>query len=374
MGKRFLSYAWIFFTAVLVFILATEGCSRAPEPEGVDIVKALSETPPNDCFATASEPADIAFPRDLGPHNAFRTEWWYYTGNLGTPEGRHFGYQLTFFRHAFSCEPANGPSKWRTRQLYLAHYAVTDTETGRFYSKYRINRESLGIAGAQSSPYRVWIDDWQVKEKDSGLVLAASDEKIRLDLTLLTEKPAILQGDKGFSRKGPEPFNASYYYSFPDIKTSGKVEINGKVYTVRGRSWFDHEWSTSALSSNTAGWDWFSIHLEDGRSLMLCRVRDKEGISNGFGFGSLSYSDGRIRILSETQFQLSPTGYWQSPATGKRYPLNWEISIPSEHLLLVAAPVIPNQEHTHMTTYWEGAVRYTGKNIKGTGYIELTGY
>lgn len=374
MKKNFIFFAWIFFPAALISVLATAGCSRAPEPEGINIVRALSETFPNDCFQAASRPADIVFPRDSGPHNAFRTEWWYYTGNLETPEGRHFGYQLTFFRHAFSCEPAAGPSKWRTRQLYFSHYALTDTESGRFYSKFRMNRESLGIAGAQASPYRVWIDDWQVREKDGGLVLEASDEGIRLDLTLFAGKPVILQGDKGFSRKGPEPFNASYYYSLPDIKTSGKVEINGTAFPVRGRSWFDHEWSTSALSANTAGWDWFSIHLEDGRSLMLCRIRNREGISNGFGFGSLSRSDGRVRILSETEFQLSPTRYWKSPATEKRYPLNWEMSIPSEQLFLLAAPVIQNQEHTHMATYWEGAVRFTGKGIEGSGYIELTGY
>jgi len=374
MEKPFLSYARIFFLSALISALAAAGCSRSPEPEEINIVRSLSENLPNDCFQAASSPADIVFPRDSGPHNAFRTEWWYYTGNLETPEGRHFGYQLTFFRHAFACEPTAGASKWRTRQLYFSHYAVTDTESGRFYSKFRMNRESLGIAGAQASPYRVWIDDWQVREKEEALLLAASDEEITLDLTLLAEKPVILQGEKGFSRKGPEPFNASYYYSFPDIKTSGRIVINGKAYPVRGSSWFDHEWSTSALSSSTAGWDWFSIHLEDGRSLMLCQIRNQEGISNGFGFGSLSHSDGRVRILSETEFELTPTRYWESPATGKRYPLNWEISIPSEHLFLMAVPVIQNQEHTHMVTYWEGAVRFTGKGIKGSGYVELTGY
>lgn len=374
MKKQILSHIRVFFLIALVSASAMTGCRKISEPESLDIIQALSDTLPNDCFQAASHPADIKLPRDSGAHEPFRTEWWYYTGNLETPEGRHFGYQLTFFRHAFSCEPANGPSKWRTRQLYFSHYAVTDTETGRFYSKYRINRESLGIAGAQSSPYRVWIDDWQAREKEGGISLEASDEEIRIDLTLLAERPVIFQGDNGFSRKGPEPHNASYYYSFPAIRTSGHIEVNGTAFPVRGLSWFDHEWSTSALSTSTAGWDWFSIHLEDGRSLMLCRVRNKEGLSNRFGFGSLSQSDGRVRIISEPEFHLNPAGYWQSPATGKRYPLNWEISIPSENLSLMASPVIPNQEHTHMTIYWEGAVRYTGKDTKGLGYMELTGY
>lgn len=350
------------------------GCNPAPEQDRINISKILSSTTGTACYEKADAPLAIDFPRDSGPHNTFRTEWWYYTGNLETSRGRQFGYQLTFFRQALSCEPVKGASKWRTRQLYFAHFAVTDIREKAFFSDFRMNRQSLGIAGAKSVPYTVWIDDWQAGQADNHLVLTAKGKKAAIKLFLNREKPVILQGNQGLSRKGREPFNASYYYSLPRLEANGTIEIGPDIYRVTGKSWFDHEWSTSALGADVAGWDWFSVHLNDGRDLMVCRIRKADGTPSKYGFGSISFSDGTYVILSAGGFSIKTKKYWKSPATGRQYPSGWEIFLPGYSLVLTAVPMVQNQEHTHMFAYWEGAVHFSGKGITGLGYAELTGY
>lgn len=357
-----------------MFGLSLPGCSPPQEPDKIPIAQALSAPGAGDCFQRATTPGAIEFPRDLGPHDMFQTEWWYYTGNLKTSSGRHFGYQLTFFRRALSCEPVTGDSQWRTRQMYFAHFAVTDTQDNAFYSDQRMNRQSLGIAGAQSRPYGVWIDDWQAKQANGGLVLLARGEKTRIRLHLTASKPPILQGVQGLSPKGPEKSNASHYYSLPRLETQGVLEIGPNRYTVRGHSWFDHEWSTQALDTDVAGWDWFSVHLDNGQDLMVCQIRKADGTPNGYGFGSISFPDNTHKILGPDDFSLHTQEYWTSPATGRRYPGKWTLTLPGLGLSLAILPVIQNQEHTHMLTYWEGAARFEGKGIRGLGYVELTGY
>lgn len=360
----------------IVFLLAViTGCKEKQVFKSVDIVDALSGSGEVDCHDTVTMGKTISFPGDAGSHDNYKTEWWYYTGNLKTDRGRHFGYQLTFFRQALFCGRTGGSSKWRTRQVYFAHFAVTDTRADQFYSDLRMNRHSIKIAGAESSPFRVWIDDWQVKEEAAGRFrLTADNRKTRLDLTLVPGKPVILQGKKGFSRKGPAGTNASFYYSFPRLETAGTIQIRDQVFPVTGNSWFDHEWSTSALDRHTAGWDWFSAHLDDGRDLMLCRIRDAEGRPNGYGFGSVSRADGQYTILSQEQFRVIPEKFWKSPDTGKAYPLHWEVSVPSEGLFFSVRPLVKHQEHHHVFAYWEGVVRFEGAGVNGLGYIELTGY
>ena len=372
---------WIrsLFLLFPLLVLAAGGCGPA-ENDGVNVVRALSAEAEADCFEKAVLPAALKFPQDHGPHPSFQTEWWYYTGNLRTDEGRHFGYQLTFFRRALACEPAvrqaTGTSRWRTRQIYFAHFAVTDTHGNRFYSSSRMNPQSLGIAGSQAVPFRVWIDNWSAGEEAGEVVLTARERDTILNLRLTRKGPIVLQGDRGFSRKGPGLTNASYYYSFPRLMTQGTLTLGSQTHRVTGSSWFDHEWSTTALGRDVTGWDWFAFHLKDGRNLMVCQIRDAAGRSNGYGFGSLSRSDGSYEILKGDQFFITPTGHWTSPATGKRYPGEWEIHLPGKALTLQVVPVIPHQEHTHMTVYWEGAVKIKGINqkIQGQGYAELTGY
>lgn len=365
----------------IVFVCLGGGC-RSEETDRIDIARALSAETGGDCYKAALYPGTLQFPRDHGPHNDFKTEWWYYTGNLKTEQGRHFGYQLTFFRRALACGPLTGVSKWRTRQLYFAHFAVTDTRGDHFYSGFRMNRESLGITGSRAMPFRVWIDNWSADGSKDQVVLTAEDNQTTLNLGLTPEKPLVLQGDKGLSRKGPGATNASYYYSWPRLATKGTLKIGSQIHAVSGSSWFDHEWSTTALGRDVAGWDWFAVHLDDGRDLMVCQIRDSQGSPNGHGFGSFSSPGKRVDILGEGQFSIIPEGYWKSPSTGRRYPAGWKISLPGHGIVLQVKPVIPNQEHTQMFVYWEGAVRVSGEDVKskvpgtvnGAGYVELTGY
>ncbi|ACN17354.1 putative ABC-type transport system, hydrolase component [Desulforapulum autotrophicum HRM2] len=364
--------AHIIIAGLLAF--TASGCNRPPEPERINIARVLSSTEPAGCFDTAKSSIDIELPKDAGPHDAFKTEWWYYTGNLETSRARHFGYQLTFFRQALSCEPVGGTSKWRTRQLYFAHFAITDTRNNAFYSNFRMNRQSLDIAGATSLPFQVWIDDWHVTQAGTNLTLAAKGDTMKLQLTLTAEKQVVFQGNNGLSRKGKKPFNASYYYSIPRLETHGTVSIGTDKYQVKGKTWFDHEWSTSALGDDIAGWDWFSAHLDDGRDLMICQIRQADGAPNGYGFGSLSRSNGTYEILSEAQFSIRALRQWKSPTTGNQYPSLWDIKLPDHGINLRVTPVIQDQEHTHMMAYWEGAARFKGKGINGLGYVELTGY
>jgi predicted secreted hydrolase len=359
--------------AVILTGIFLQGC--APQEEDrIDIAQALSDVRGIDCFDSVTAPRPLIFPEDAGPHETFRTEWWYYTGNLTTGQGRHFGYQLTFFRQALSCEPVTGDSRWRTRQLYFAHFAVTDTQNKAFYAASRMNRESLGIAGSRAQPFHVWIDDWQVQQSNEHLVLTAQDGDISLSLELTRTKPAIFQGERGYSQKGPGTGNASYYYSFPRLSTRGTIAIDDNRFQVSGTTWFDHEWSTTVLGDEVKGWDWFSAHLADGRDLVVCRIRNADGTSNGYGFGSISFADGTYEILSESDFTLVPKTYWKSPDTGTRYPVVWHLTIAAHNLDLMVEPVINNQEHTHAFAYWEGAMRFFSPNVQGMGYLEMTGY
>jgi predicted secreted hydrolase len=369
-------------------LLLLSGCSVPQETgETVNIAEALSSDVGDTCYDQARLPGVLNFPRDYGPHPTFKTEWWYYTGNLKARGGRHFGFQLTFFRQALDCDVADGPSAWRTNQLYFAHFAVTDTENNRFLSAQRMNRGSLGIAGTQAVPFKTWIDDWQSAAVDGGkgdLLLTArarADKEpgrpdFSISLTLTHQKPKILQGDRGLSRKGPGPADASHYYSFPGMKAVGAVTVAGETIGVEGYSWFDHEWSTAALGADVTGWDWFAIHLDKGpltgADLMVCQVRNREGEPNGYGFGSISFADGRFVILRESQFLITPDRYWKSPDTGRTYPAGWTVVLQEQNLSLDISPVMDGQEHTHMFPYYEGAVRV--RDGSGLGYVEMTGY
>ncbi len=238
-------------------------------------------------FARATAPRPFSFPADSGPHPEFRTEWWYYTGNLETAAGRHFGFQLTFFRTALAPPAARAtdrsapsPSAWSARQLYLAHFALTDTAGRRFHAWSRLDREALGLAGAQASPFRVWLEDWSAESDAPGglpVRLRAAEGDVAIDLVLASEKPVALQGDRGLSRKGPEPGNASYYYSLSRMTARGTVRAGGEALAVSGLAWMDREWSTSALGPELVGWDWVALQLDDGRDVMLYRLRRRDG-------------------------------------------------------------------------------------------------
>ena len=375
---------YVILPLLVVAGLAWVFAARAPRQLGASLVAAAA---PGDAsgFARADGPRPLAFPQDHGPHENFQTEWWYYTGNLTADTGERFGYQLTFFRRALLPpeQRASRPSAWAAEQVYMAHFALTDAAGGEHHSFEKLGRGAAGLAGAQAVPFRVWLDDWLVEETTGGsngspARLRASAEDISLDLTLRDLKGPILQGDRGYSRKGPEPGNASYYYSLPRIATSGTVTVGDQTFKVDGLSWMDHEFSTSALGVDQAGWDWFSLQLDDGSDLMVFQLRRADGSLDPFSSGTLIAPDGSTRALGPGDFGLETTAQWRSPRTGVTYPSGWVLTVPAVDLRLTITPLLADQEMNVSYAYWEGAVKTDGavggKPVSGNGYMELTGY
>jgi len=339
-------------------------------------------------FARAFEPRPFEFPADHGPHPEFQSEWWYFTGNLDAEldegTGRRFGYQLTFFRRALAAgEPARA-SRWATRQAWLAHFALTDADaagSGRFRAFERASRGALGLAGAELAPLRVWLEIWEaasVGPDTFPLRLAAEEDGVALELELRPAKPLVLHGESGLSRKGSQSGNASFYYSATRLETSGTVRAGGASFAVRGFSWMDREWSTSALEPGQVGWDWFALQLDDGRELMLYRLRREDGSADPASSGTLVERDGRSRALAANEASVEALATWRSDASGATYPSRWRIVVPSAGLSLEVRPLVPEQELRLTFRYWEGAVEVEGlargAKVDGRGYVELTGY
>lgn len=338
--------------------------------------------PPDADFARVLGPAPLEFPRDFGPHPAYQTEWWYYTGNLDAPDGSHFGFQLTFFRRGLD-SPARlveRSSPWAAGQIYLAHFALTDVGANRFRSFERIERGAAGLAGASADPgYRVWLDDWRIEQVGSDRYrLQARQGELSLDLTLVDRKGPVLQGDRGYSQKSPGAGNASYYFSQTRLLTTGQVEADGKRFEVSGVSWMDHEFSTSALSKGQVGWDWFALQLNNGTEVMVYRIRRADATADPFSSGLFVAADGASRPLDVAAVKIEALGEWKSPHSGGAYPAGWRLRVPEAGLDLEIQPWIPDQENHLSFTYWEGAVKLTGTAggtpVAGNGYVELTGY
>jgi predicted secreted hydrolase len=359
----------------------------APAEVGADVVGYLSGDAAAG-FARVTGPEPLAFPRDEGPHPAYQTEWWYYTGNLEAPAagGRRFGFQLTFFRRALrprGAGPTPDDSAWRADQLYLAHFALADPSGKRFHSGERLERGALGLAGAIADPFRVWTDDWSVARVGGSaerpeVRLRAAQGDAALDLRLEPLKDRVLHGERGYSPKGSQPGNASMYLSFTRLAAGGTLRVGGQDLAVTGLAWMDHEWSTSALAADQLGWDWFSLQLEDGRDLMLFQLRQEDGGLSASSSGSLVAADGTLRHLGRADFRLAVTDHWTSPRSGARYPAGWRLSVPAEGLDLVLEPQLADQELDVGLRYWEGSVRVRGRDaagpVTGYGYAELTGY
>ncbi len=331
-------------------------------------------------FARALAPRPFAFPRDHAAHPEFRHEWWYVTGNLRDAQGRRFGYQFTLFRFALQPEPLPGASAWRTRQVYMGHFAVTDVTGGRFLANQRFSRAALGLAGASVEPLRIWLDDWSLSaaEEGAGWRLAAAQEGAALELSLMPLKPVVLQGERGLSRKGEEPGNASYYYSQTRLATRGNLTLDGERYPVEGASWLDREWGTSALAADVAGWDWFALQLHDGRDLMLYHLRRADGTPSPYSAGVVVDGAGHAVPLRLRPDTLAVTATWRSPQTGVEYPAAWHLRLPDQGLELDVRPRLADQEWDRAVRYWEGAVVVSGRSpegaVDGSGYVELTGY
>lgn len=335
----------------------------------------------NEGFARALKPRVFSFPSDHGPHNAFRSEWWYFTGNLKDGQGRQFGYELTFFRFAAKAGTPDSKSVWRSNQTYMAHLTLTDVQGNHFYTDERFSRAGNDLAGASDKKYQVWLYDWSAKtqgETDFPLRLQAKSHDFAIDLLLTSPKSYVLQGDQGLSRKSREPGNASYYYSYPRLTTEGTVNVAGKQFSVTGTSWMDREWSTSALSSEQSGWDWFALQLSDNTELMFYRLRRKDGQADSNSAGSLVLADNAKVALKDNDVTIKILDSWTSPHSKITYPSRWHLAIPSQGLEVEVVPLLSDQELNVSYRYWEGAISVKGtKNgqpISGQGYVELAGY
>jgi len=331
-------------------------------------------------FSRALEPHAFSFPRDHGAHPDFRTEWWYFTGNLDAVGGRHFGFELTFFRYAIrppSQELAG--SDLRASEIFMAHFAITDVAAGRFSARERMARGALGLAGAGGEPLRVWVKDWSATyASPHSWRIEADDSGLMLNLALDEESRIVLQGDAGLDRKGSAPGNASYYYSIPRLRASGTIGTDGESFEASGTAWLDREWSTSALEPGVEGWDWFALELSNGASLMFYRLRREGGGTSTFSGGSYLDADGEVRRLGAEDVRIEPRGEWTSEASGARYPSGWRLRVAPLGVDVRLEPYLRDQELNLSVRYWEGAVEGAGTiggdDVSAQGYVELTGY
>jgi predicted secreted hydrolase len=369
-------------SSLLAIVLSITVLLPAPSRAADDIpaAKALGDGN-SEGYARATAPRPFTFPQDHGPHPEFRTEWWYFTGNLDDPEGRPFGYQLTFFRIGLSPKSAPSGSPWRTNQLYMAHFALSDIAGKQFHAFERFNRGAMGLAWAKTDTLHVWLDNWSVEPETRDvfpLRLRAQHGAIAIDLALEQGKPVVLQGVDGLSQKSAEPGNASYYYSLTRMPTTGVITVGDQRFEVQGASWLDREWSTSALGKDQVGWDWFALQLSDRREIMFYRLRRRDGGTDPMSAGTLVALDGGVRRLNHGDVEIEALSYWQSPKSGARYPAKTRLRIPKEDLALEIEPLLSGQELNVSVRYWEGAVTIRGTArgtpINGQGYMELTGY
>jgi predicted secreted hydrolase len=334
-------------------------------------------------YARAIEPREFTFPHDYGPHPGFRTEWWYITGNLDGENGERFGWQLTFFRSALAARMPARPSPWATRHAWMAHFALTDGARNEHHAFERFSRSALGLAGAEAAPFRVWLDRWTLAGDTAAgeffplRAIAAADD-IAIDLVLGAGKALVAQGERGLSRKGAETGNASYYWSFTRLPTTGTVRVGGRDFNVQGASWLDREWSTSALADGVTGWDWFALQLADSTELMFYRLRRDDGTTDAFSAGTWVDARGVAHHLDADDVSIEVLDSWRSPLDGAVYPARWQLRVPSIMLALEIAPVVADQELNVSVRYWEGAVdvhgERAGSTVRGRGYVELTGY
>lgn len=329
----------------------------------------LSETA--DGFAAVVPGRRFVFPADHGPHPEFRIEWWYVTANLRGASGTAYGAQWTLFRQATQAGPAL--EGWANRNAWMGHAAVTRADTHR--STETFARGGVGQAGVEAGPFQAWIDNWKMRALDgfdadrvAPVELSASSTDFSYSLRLDADRPLVLQGDAGFSRKSDRG-QASYYYSQPFFKASGRIVIDDKPADVTGLAWMDREWSSQPLASDQNGWDWFSLHLDTGEKLMLYRLRQKDGANNLFG--NFITPDGRSVEIAAADNRMTATGF--TDIAGRKVPTAWRVVIPARGLDIETIPLNPKSWMATGFAYWEGPISFRGSH-RGIGYLELTGY
>ena len=317
----------------------------------------------------------VELPRDHGSHPAFRTEWWYVTGWTRDAAGVERGVQVTFFRSRPGLGEAS-PSAFAPRELLFAHAAIADARQGKLVHDQRAARSGLGLAAASTATTDVHLDGWSLRREGDVYRATIEARGFALDLAFATSQPPLLQGERGVSRKGPRPGQASGYYSVPQLAITGSIDAGGGALPVTGRAWLDHEWSSAYLASEAAGWDWIGLNLDDGGALMAFRMRGRDGGTVWDG-GSQRDAKGQLRIYAPGEIALVPGRTWRSPRTGIVYPVTFDVRAGST--LLSLEPLMDDQELDARGSvgivYWEGAVRARiGGRPVGRGYLELTGY
>jgi predicted secreted hydrolase len=359
-------------TAVAAWTLTAPLFAAAPAP------------PTPDTWQRAIGPWAWSFPRDHGAHPNFKSEWWYFTGNLkDEASGRPFGYQLTIFRQGVQITPAQKNSKWAVRDFYFGHFTISDIAASQFHVAEKVSRGALGEAFSGVQGMNVKLSNWTInQEPDNRINLEADATDMLLVLGARPLKPLVLEGINGLSQKSSGTGEASYYYSYPRLSTSGKLTLADKTYAVSGLSWFDHEFSTSSLGPDEVGWDWFCLQLDNNQEIMLYALRDKSGALDPASEGTWINADGTSQRLPPGSFTIEKQSTWQSPHSGAVYPSAWHVLIPGHHADLTITPAMADQElnlsKMGKLSYWEGACTISGEisgtAVKGVGYTELTGY
>ncbi|QBQ39236.1 carotenoid 1,2-hydratase [Pseudoduganella plicata] len=349
--------------AVMIALLAAVPALAAPPA-----LKQVTALPPG---------ATLTFPRDFGAHPDYKTEWWYATGWLTTKDGRQLGYQVTFFRSATGAD-ADNPSQFAPKQMIIGHAALSDPTHGKLLHDQRVARAGFGLAYAKTGDTDVRLDDWHmVRKADGSYDIVVKGAGFALALTLTPTQPVLLQGRGGYSQKGPRPEQASYYYSKPQLRTSGTVtRADGTRTAVGGTTWLDHEWSTQVLGQDAAGWDWVGANLDDGGALMAFTIRDRQG-AKLWAHATWRDPSGKMSHYAPGEVNFTPRRRWRSPRTNTTYPvaqtlvtgpITWEL-----------APLQDDQEldsrRSTGAVYWEGAmtVARDGRRV-GHAYMELSGY
>jgi predicted secreted hydrolase len=364
-------------TAFFPSLLAVLALAALPGPVGA-----------RDDWQRALPGWDYQFPRDHFSHDAFRTEWWYATGQVRTAEGRKFGYQFTLFRRGIRPPGDRSPaaSRWVVDHLPLGHFALTDLSRQRFYFDQRLERGAFGRAGfpppGDPEGRLAWVGDWKIALlPDQTFAIHATQPGASIDLILAAGPPPLINGENGVSQKSAGAGNASHYYSLTRMATHGTVRVDGTTHAVSGLSWLDREWATNQLGPEQVGWDWFSLHLSDGSDLMIYQLRRKDGTADPYSSGTLRTADGTTHHLRQSDFVLTPLPgrTWTSAKSGGTYPMAWQIRLPGQALDLTVRTLMPEQELAlDPVAYWEGAVEVSGtresRPVTAEGYLEMTGY
>lgn len=339
----------------------------------------------DEMWRSASAPYEFDAERDAANHSDYRIEQWSYSGNLSAADGRRYGYQMKFIRAGISFKPEN-PSRWAVRDLFITQLAVIDVDGKQFKTASRINRAGIGWAGASAEALHLWNDDWEIRRDQKSTMLRAVDDEegnsTAIELSLEQGRPLIVHGDEGVFQKGFLPFNASHFYSQTRMPTRGWLTIDGKRTEVTGQSWMDHEFGTSFLEEGQKGWDVFAVQLDDGSDLMIYQIRLNDGSRDEYSIATLVDASGQQTRLRADQLALQPVARWASPASGGNYPVKWRLAIPEKQIDLELRAAFDDQEFRGDSaiglSYWKGAIDATGTNngrqVKGGGFLEMTGY